>query len=110
MPPIPAVVGWTLTVTFFVLTSVIFRAASLDAAWRIYEGLAAVPAFGSSQHRDAVLFGLVAGLAMPASHRICQWLTDHARQATAVALGAITAIAMIAMTGRGNYEFVYFQF
>jgi D-alanyl-lipoteichoic acid acyltransferase DltB (MBOAT superfamily) len=110
MTPLPAAVGWVLTVTFFVITIVIFRAGSLESAWRIYEGLASVPSFGSAQHRDAVLIGLIAGLSLPASHRICQWLTDNARQATAVTLGAITAIALIAMTGRGNYEFVYFQF
>ena len=32
-----------MTVVFALLTGVIFRAGSLEAAWRIYEGLAILP-------------------------------------------------------------------
>src|SRR5258707_15700448 len=41
--PLPSLLGWALTLAFVLLTGVIFRTASLEAAARIYEGLAIMP-------------------------------------------------------------------
>jgi len=42
-PRMPSFLGWALTVAFVLLTGVIFRAGTLEAAWRIFQGLA-IPA------------------------------------------------------------------
>ena len=41
--PLPNWLGWAMTAVFGLLTGVIFRAGSLDAAWHIYQGLAIAP-------------------------------------------------------------------
>src|SRR5438045_9270023 len=45
--PLPFVLGWAMTVVFAFLTAVIFRAGTLEAAWRIYQGLAIAPDWGA---------------------------------------------------------------
>ena len=42
-PRLPSLLGWALTVAFVLLTCVIFRAGSLEAAERIYQGLGDLP-------------------------------------------------------------------
>ena len=39
----PRVVGWFLTVLFFLLSGIVFRTGTLDAAWNLYSGLAVTP-------------------------------------------------------------------
>jgi len=45
-PPMPSLLGWALTVAFVLLTGVIFRAGTLEAAWHIFQGLAVPPDLG----------------------------------------------------------------
>src|ERR1700722_15671134 len=42
-PRLPSWLGWALTVSFVLLTGVIFRASSLDGAFNIFQGLAVAP-------------------------------------------------------------------
>ena len=42
-PAMPSLLGWALTFTFVLLTGVIFRAGTLEAAWNIFQGLAVPP-------------------------------------------------------------------
>ena len=46
-PRMPALLGWALTVMFVLLTGVIFRAGTLEAAWHIFQGLAVPPDLGA---------------------------------------------------------------
>jgi D-alanyl-lipoteichoic acid acyltransferase DltB (MBOAT superfamily) len=109
-PPLPAVIGWALTIGFFVGTIVFFRAGSLEAALRIYEGLAYFPTYGSAQNRDAVILGAIAAVALPATHKLVEPLAKVPRPVTAVGLAVLAIMAMAAIAGQSNFEFVYFQF
>ncbi|MGH6768105.1 MAG: MBOAT family O-acyltransferase [Xanthobacteraceae bacterium] len=109
-PPLPSMIGWALTIGFFVITSVFFRAGSLEAVWRIYDGLAYIPSWASSQNRDAVLIGAIAAVALPATHKLVEPLARIPRQVTAVGLAVLAMVAMAAIAGQSNFEFVYFQF
>src|SRR3974377_885264 len=42
-PRLPALLGWALTAIFVLLTCVIFRAGSMEAAMNIYRGLVELP-------------------------------------------------------------------
>src|SRR6201999_560447 len=42
-PRLPSLLGWALTVSVVLLTGVIFRAGTLDAAWHVFQGLAIAP-------------------------------------------------------------------
>jgi D-alanyl-lipoteichoic acid acyltransferase DltB (MBOAT superfamily) len=110
MPPLPNFAAWALTFSFVVIISVFFRAGSLEAVWHIYEGFALPPLFISAQQRNVIIVGTVAALALPATHRLWPWLVSAPRRATVVALASLAVVAMLAMTGRGKDEFVYFQF
>ena len=59
-PRLPSLLGWALTASFVLLTCVIFRAGSLEAAMNIYRGLAELPDLGARRPRGADhRFGLV---------------------------------------------------
>jgi alginate O-acetyltransferase complex protein AlgI len=110
LPPVPSVIGWAATITFFILTVVFFRAGSLEAAWRIYEGLAFMPTRVGSADRNAVILGAICAVALPATHQICRRLIETPRPVVAAGLAGLAIVALIAMSGHSNYEFVYFQF
>src|ERR1700730_8438504 len=49
-PKLPALLGWALTVMLVLLTGVIFRAATLEGAWHVFQGLAILPRFNRTRH------------------------------------------------------------
>ena len=109
LPPVPAPVGWAATIGFFVATIVVFRAGSLEAAWRIYEGLAQFPT-ERLLGRNALIVAFLCATILPPSHEICRRLTEAPRRAVAFALAAVTVAVLVAISGQEKYEFVYFQF
>lgn len=109
-PRLPALAGWALTVIFVLVTGVVFRAETLDAAWNIFQGLATPLRFDAGQHLvPLVIVPLIAFLA-PASQDIVAWLTSRPRPLLAGLLGIVFLALLIEIGDREVHEFAYFQF
>ena len=110
LPSPGLVLGWAATVGFFVFTIVFFRGATLDAIWRIYEGLL-IPPFGvTTREWRIIALAVFVAVVLPPSHEIVRRLTEKPRAIVALGLSAL-AVAVLVQIGRGeNDEFIYFQF
>ena len=109
LPPIPAALGWLATIAFFVLTIVIFRSGSLEAAWTIYRGLASWP----DEHpdgRNLSIIAFAAAVLLPPTQEICRRLTVNPNRLVAVGLGVAGVAVLLLLGNRENYQFIYFQF
>lgn len=102
--------GWALTVAFSLLSAVIFRAVTLDAAGHIYAGLAVLPSLNGLARAYPVFVAAFCAFALPATHEIANWLTARPRWLVAAALGLVMVAVLVALGDREVYEFVYFQF
>ncbi|AMJ60506.1 MBOAT family O-acyltransferase [Bosea sp. PAMC 26642] len=106
--PMPAWLGWLLTVLFVTLCWVLFRATSIDAAIAIYKALFGLGPFGSGfKWRALVPAALVAAIGPTAwvlAHRLppARWL--------AVLLALLLVLILFKIGEDANYEFIYFQF
>ena len=110
LPSPPPIIGWALTIGFFVATIVVFRAGSLEAAGRIYRGLATLPTDPHPVGRNALITAFIGAVVLPPSHEICRRLTESPR-ASVAAFCAVAMVAILLVLGdRENYEFIYFQF
>ena len=107
-PPVPPVIGWAMTVAFFLVTAILFEAKSVEAALNIYRGFAVAPALGDFGPIFAV--AALCATALPPSHVICRWLNERPRMVFAGLLGLVGAILLIQLGGEQAHEFVYFQF
>ena len=110
MHGLPPGVGWALTIMFCLLSSVLFRAGSIEAAINIYASLGTLPTLGLL--RESMLAGVVAVLAIawPASHTLCPRILTWAGPAVPAVLGLIALVLMIQMGNADSYDFIYFQF
>jgi D-alanyl-lipoteichoic acid acyltransferase DltB (MBOAT superfamily) len=109
LPSLPAVIAWAATVGFFLFSIVLFRAPSLEAAWRIYEGLAVLPSANAPGLRTFALAAFCA-IVLPASHVIVARVTEAPRRAVAVATALVSIVALLEVGRVQNHEFIYFQF
>ena len=109
-PPLPSLLGWALTAVFVILTCVIFRAGSLEAAWRIYEGLGHLPEPGKLARAAPIVVAALCAFLLPASQDIVARLMERPRAAIAAALGLVGVAMLVELGDRDTYEFVYFQF
>ena len=108
-PGMPSLLGWALTVAFVLLTGVIFRAGTLEAAWHIFQGLAVPPDPGRRGLTPIILVPLAAFL-LPASQDIIERLTRRPRPWLA-ALAGIGLLAVLIELGERNASgFAYFYF
>lgn len=105
---IPAPLGWALTSVFVVLTWVLFRATSFDAAVAIYKGLFGLAAPGSGfKWRTIAIAALVATLGPTA------WAAVHRlppRRSIAIGVALLFVVVLLKIGDDANYEFIYFQF
>jgi alginate O-acetyltransferase complex protein AlgI len=109
LPSPPRLIGWAFTVGYFMITSVVFRADSLEAAWRIYDGLGTLPG-GRLEGSNTFIAAAICAIALPPSHEICRTLTERPRPAIAVGL-AVAGVAVLTALGMDSSNvFVYFQF
>jgi mannose/fructose/N-acetylgalactosamine-specific phosphotransferase system component IIC len=106
----PSLAGWALTISFALLSAVIFRAVTLQAARHVYEGLAVLPSLNTLARAYPIYVAAFCALALPASQDVVTWLTARPRWLVAAALGAAMAAVLVALGDREAYEFVYFQF
>jgi D-alanyl-lipoteichoic acid acyltransferase DltB (MBOAT superfamily) len=109
LPSPPMLIGWAATIGFFVLTIVIFRAGSLEAAWRIYEAMMTWPE-GSLHRKDQILLAIFVAVILPPSHEIVRRLMNPPRIAVAAAASAAVVTVLLLLRGQTSYEFIYFQF
>jgi D-alanyl-lipoteichoic acid acyltransferase DltB (MBOAT superfamily) len=108
-PSMPSPLGWALTVMFVLLTGVIFRAGTLQAAWHIFQGLAVPPNFGSKFFTAIYISPLVAFL-LPASQDIIELLTRRPRPWLAALVGVGLLALLIELGERNPNGFAYFYF
>jgi alginate O-acetyltransferase complex protein AlgI len=109
LPGVPAVVGWAATAIFSILSFVIFRAGSMQAAWHVYEGLMILPQY-RLEGRNAVLIAAACAFLLPSTFEICRRLTAAPRLAVPAGLGVAMVAVLVALGERQSYQFIYFQF
>jgi D-alanyl-lipoteichoic acid acyltransferase DltB (MBOAT superfamily) len=109
-PRLPSLLGWALTVIFALLTGVIFRAGTLDAAFNIYQGLAVPPDLGQGRHLLPVVIIVLMAFLLPASQDVIARLTRRPRPWLAALIG-LGLLAILVSLGEGNVTgFAYFRF
>jgi hypothetical protein len=106
----PSLAGWALTITFAVLSTVIFRAVTLTAAWHIYAGLAIPPSLSDIARAYPIFIAAFCAIVLPASQDIIECLVARPRGLVAAGLGLAMVAVLVALGDRDVYEFVYFQF
>jgi alginate O-acetyltransferase complex protein AlgI len=104
----PAVMGWLLTMLFVILTWVLFRAPSLDAALRIYEGLLGLSSLGSAVKWRAIALAAVVACLGPTTWVAIQLTLP--RRWIAVGFAVVLMMVLLQIGDTANYEFIYFQF
>jgi alginate O-acetyltransferase complex protein AlgI len=112
LPAPPAPVGRLLTVGFVLLTAILFRAGTLDAAGRLYQGLGAAPElFWLRGWRTSLpaLAAIAYAAFMPAGDVLCERLTVRPRFIVAIALGLVGA-AILFQLNQESHDFIYFRF
>ena len=109
-PRLPWLLGWALTASFVLLTCVIFRAGSLEAAMNVYRGLADLPDVGRIVRAAPIIVSAPCAFLLPASQDIVARLTERPRAAIAAVLGLLAVAILVELGDRDAYEFVYFQF
>ena len=109
-PRLPSLLGWALTVIFALLTGVIFRAGTLDAAFNIYQGLAVPPDLAQGRHLLPVVIIVLMAFVLPASQDVIARLTRRPRPWLAALIG-FGLLAILVSLGEGNVTgFAYFRF
>jgi hypothetical protein len=99
-----------LTVALVLLTAVIFRAGTLDAAQRIFEGLSTMPDLSRLRRLSPIFIGMLIAFLFPASQDFVAWLTKRPRSWVALLLGIAVLAILIPVGDREANEFIYFQF
>ena len=104
----PALLGWALTSLFVVLTWVLFRATSFEAALIVFKGLFGLgPPGGPLKWRTIAIAAAVATIgpsAWAAVHRV------PPRRLIAIAFALLFVVVVLKIGDDGNYDFIYFQF
>ncbi|GAU84013.1 MBOAT family protein [Bosea sp. BIWAKO-01] len=106
--PMPALLGWALTLLFVTLSWVLFRASSFPAALTIYKGLFGFAPIGSGFKWRALLpaaaFAMIGPTAWAMVHRLppARWI--------AVLTAVLFVLVLFKIGDDANYEFIYFQF
>ncbi|WP_230530796.1 MBOAT family O-acyltransferase [Microvirga roseola] len=104
----PKPAGWVLTMLFVMLTWVLFRATSFDAAVRIYEGL-----IGLGDPEFAIKWRTILVAALVATVGPTAWMLVHRippRRWIAAAFAILFVVVLFKIGDDANYEFIYFQF
>jgi alginate O-acetyltransferase complex protein AlgI len=109
-PRLPSLLGWALTVILVLVTGVIFRASTLDAAFNIFQGLAVLPNLTRGQHLwPLVIIPLMAFL-LPASQDIIARLMRRPSPWFAALIGFALLVILVTLGERNVNGFAYYQF
>jgi hypothetical protein len=109
-PRLPALIGWALTVMFVILTGVIFRSGTVDAAWNIFSGLDVAPRLERGRHLGPLFIVPLVAFLLPASQDIIALLTRKPRPWLAAVLGVGILVLLIELGEQNVYEFAYYKF
>ncbi|GJE56341.1 MULTISPECIES: MBOAT family O-acyltransferase [Methylobacterium] len=104
----PAVLGWALTLLFVMLTWVLFRATSFEAALAVFKGL-----FGLAPAGSAFKWRTIAIAAAVATLGPSAWAAVHKAppsRTLAIAAAVLFVVVLLKIGDDANYEFIYFQF
>jgi alginate O-acetyltransferase complex protein AlgI len=110
LPAMPRALGWAATLSFWLVTAVVFRAGTLDAAWHIFQGLSTAPEPTRIPGVRTLLIVALWAIVLPSSNDLCARLTDQPRRGVAALLGIVSASILVLLGGNQSYEFIYFQF
>ena len=105
---IPAPLGWLLTSLFVVLTWVLFRATSFEAALLVFKGL-----FGLAPRGSGFKWRTIAVAALVATVGPTAWAAVHRlppRRLLAFGFALLFVLVLLKIGDDANYEFIYFQF
>jgi alginate O-acetyltransferase complex protein AlgI len=109
-PKLPPLMGWALTVIFALLTGVIFRAGTLDAAVNIFQGLGVAPNLEQGRHLLPLAIIPLMAFLLPASQDVIALLMRRPRPLVAALIG-LSLLVMLVALGEGNVSgFAYYRF
>jgi alginate O-acetyltransferase complex protein AlgI len=109
-PRLPSLLGWALTVALALLTGVIFRAGTLDAAFNIFQGLAVPPNLEQWRHLWPLAIIPLLAFLLPASQDVIALLMRRPRPWLAALIG-FGLLAILVSLGEGDVSgFAYFKF
>jgi alginate O-acetyltransferase complex protein AlgI len=109
-PKLPDVAGWAATIAFFLLSCVIFRTATLGAAWNVYSGLITLPDGRMLSKAWIVGVGMLLSVALPATQDLCGRMTLRPVAWVPAVLGLIGVALLVQIGSNESYEFIYFRF
>ena len=109
-PRMPALLGWALTVMFVLLTGVIFRATSLEAALNIFRGLGYALNLDRGKHLLSLAIVPLIAFLLPSSQDIIAWLTKRPRPWLFVLAGFTLFVIVLDLGERNVAGFGYFNF
>jgi alginate O-acetyltransferase complex protein AlgI len=109
-PRLPTLAGWALTVSFVLLTGVIFRAGTLDAALNIFHGLAVAPNLSEGKRLWPLVIVPLMAFLLPATQDMVDRVMQRPRPWLGV-VGGLGLLAILILLGEGNVRgFAYYQF
>ena len=104
----PVLLGWLLTSLFVVLTWVLFRATSFEAALSVFKGLFGLAPVGSGFKWRTILIAAAVAMLGPSAWAAVHRLPPH--RGLAAAFAVLFVIVLLKIGDDANYEFIYFQF
>ena len=107
---LPRLLGWALTVSFFLLSGILFRTTSLDHAWNLFAGLTVLPEPKLLGKAWIIGIGAACACLLPASRILCEKLTERPIAIVPVLCGIICVAILVQLGGDQSYEFIYFRF
>lgn len=107
-PTPPTIVAWFLTISFWTLAAVLFRAPSMHAALNVFSGIAGHGPPGPVLGWRTMLIGAALAMIGPTSQDVVTRLRPWRWLAP---VGAVATVALlIKMADSPSYEFIYFHF
>jgi hypothetical protein len=110
LPSPPMVVGWAATIGFFLFSTVVFRTATLGAAWNVISGLATLPDGKLLGKAWIIGVGMLLTILLPATQDLCKRVNLRPLAWVPAALGVIGLGILVQLGGNESYEFIYFRF
>jgi alginate O-acetyltransferase complex protein AlgI len=108
---LPPLLGWAVTMLFVLVGWVLFRAADFGGAWQILESMVGLHGWGGVRldNHFILYLGLAVALVGPTSQQAV--LRQFQPRGWAALAGAAALVwALLAIGGRLQHEFIYFQF
>lgn len=109
-PRMPALLGWALTVMFVLVTGVIFRATSLEAALNVFRGLSYSLDLERGKHLLSLIIVPLFAFLLPSSQDIIAYFTRRPRPWLFVLAGLTLFVILLDLGERNVAGFGYFNF